>query len=174
MIVVTGGAGFIGSAFVWKLNQEGIRDIVIVDNLYTSTKWENLVGLRYHHYFHRDDFIQKILSDELDFNISAVFHFGACSTTIESDMDFLMENNFRYTQTLASWCIQHHIYFLYASSAATYGNGEHGFEDKHDDLYTLKPINRYGYSKHLFDLHALQNNWLDTIVGLKFFNVFER
>jgi ADP-L-glycero-D-manno-heptose 6-epimerase len=172
MIVVTGGAGFIGSAFVWKLNQEGIDNIIIVDNLYDSTKWENLVHLRYKNYFHRDEFMRRILSDDIDFNINAIFHLGACSATTELDMDFLMENNFRYTQTLAKWCIQNHSYFLYASSAATYGNGSEGFVDQESDLFKLKPINRYGYSKHFFDLHALQHDWLDNIVGLKFFNVF--
>lgn len=172
MIIVTGGAGFIGSAFVWKLNQEGIDNIVIVDNLYDSSKWNNLVHLRYKNYFHRDEFIKRIRENTIDFNVNAIFHLGACSATTETNMDFLMENNFHYTQTLAKWCIQNHSYFQYASSAATYGDGSNGFDDNENELFKLKPINRYGYSKHLFDLHALQHDWLNNIVGLKFFNVF--
>ncbi|RAP38156.1 ADP-glyceromanno-heptose 6-epimerase [Candidatus Marinamargulisbacteria bacterium SCGC AAA071-K20] len=172
MIVVTGGAGFIGSSFIWKLNQEGFDNIIIVDNLYDSTKWENLVNLRYRNYFHRDEFIQRLLKEDFDFNINAIFHLGACSATTETDMDFLMENNFKYTQILAKWCLQNHSYFMYASSAATYGNGSEGFEDNEKNLVKLKPINRYGYSKHLFDLTAQQQDWAENLVGLKFFNVF--
>jgi ADP-L-glycero-D-manno-heptose 6-epimerase len=171
MIVVTGGAGFIGSAFVWKLNQHGITDILIVDNLSESEKWKNLVGLRYENYLHKDDFLDYILVDSEIENIDAIIHMGACSATTELDTDYLMDNNFRYTQTLAEWCLKHTVYFLYASSAATYGNGDLGFSDE-CELTDLKPINRYGYSKHFFDLYAKRKGWLDSIVGLKFFNVF--
>lgn len=172
MIIVTGGAGFIGSAFVWKLNQEGITDIVIVDSLKESEKWKNLVGLRYLDFIHKDDFIEFLFMSESFTQVDAIIHMGACSSTTETDGDYLMENNFRYTQNLAEWCLEKNVYFLYASSAATYGDGLLGFEDDHSLLEQFRPINRYGYSKHFFDLHAQHRGWLDKIVGLKFFNVF--
>jgi ADP-L-glycero-D-manno-heptose 6-epimerase len=172
MIIVTGGAGFIGSAFIWKLNQEGIEDILIVDELGESDKWENLVGLRYQNYVHKEDFLDLIFTDANLKQVDAIIHMGACSATTEKDGDFLMENNFRYTQILAEWCISNSVHFIYASSAATYGNGVNGFSDSHETLKGYAPINRYGYSKHFFDLYADRNGWLNSIVGLKFFNVF--
>ncbi len=172
MIIVTGGAGFIGSAFVWKLNQQGITDIIIVDSLKESDKWKNLVGLRFTDFIHKDDFIEFIYMTEGFAQVDAVIHMGACSSTTENDGDYLMENNFRYTQNLAEWCLERNIYFLYASSAATYGDGALGFGDTEDKLHHFRPINRYGFSKHLFDLHAQSKGYLDKIVGLKFFNVF--
>lgn len=172
MIVVTGGAGFIGSAVVWRLNQEGITDILIVDQLKTSDKWLNLVGLAYDNYIQKDDFLAMVLDNTLPKSIDAIIHMGACSATTEQDGDYLMENNFRYTQLLADWAIKRNIRFIYASSAATYGDGHEGFDDDHQKLHTLRPINRYGYSKHFFDLHAHRHGMLDQIVGLKFFNVF--
>ena len=113
-----------------------------------------------------------IIDGTLPPSIDAIVHMGACSATTEQDMDYLMENNYRYTRILAEWCLEHKKRFIYASSAATYGNGEHGFSDNHDLLQQLKPTNRYGYSKHLFDLYALKQGYLNSIVGLKFFNVF--
>jgi ADP-L-glycero-D-manno-heptose 6-epimerase len=172
MIIVTGGAGFIGSAFVWKLNQEGIDDILIVDELGDSEKWKNLVGLRYQNYIHKEDFLDLIYTDAELKQVDAIIHMGACSSTTETDGDFLMENNFRYTQILAEWCLANDVHFIYASSAATYGDGTKGFSDSHDTIKGYSPINRYGYSKHFFDLYAYRKGWLDTIVGLKFFNVF--
>ncbi len=172
MIIVTGGAGFIGSAFVWKLNQEGIEDILIVDELAESDKWENLVGLRYQNYIHKEDFLDLIFTDAELKQVDAIIHMGACSATTEKDGDFLMENNFRYTQILAEWSIVNGVHFIYASSAATYGDGSKGFSDNHDTIKDYAPINRYGYSKHFFDLYANRKGWLDKIVGLKFFNVF--
>jgi ADP-L-glycero-D-manno-heptose 6-epimerase len=170
-VVVTGGAGFIGSMVVHKLNNEGIDDIIIVDALADSEKWQNLVGLHYNDYMHKKDFIFKISTDTLNFVPQAVVHMGACSQTTMCDADFLMENNYRYTQTLAHWTVGRGIRFIYASSAATYGKGNAGFSDELE-LRMLRPLNRYGYSKHLFDLHAERSGLLDKIVGLKFFNVF--
>lgn len=172
MIIVTGGAGFIGSAFVWRLNQEGITDIIIVDSLKTSEKWRNLVGLQYDNYLHKDDFLDMVLENALPKGVEAIVHMGACSATTELDGDYLMENNYRYTQILADWAIKKNVRFIYASSAATYGNGHHGFDDDHDKVQLLRPINRYGYSKHFFDLASLRHGLIDHCVGLKFFNVF--
>jgi len=172
MIVVTGGAGFIGSAFVWKLNSEGIDDIVVVDELDTSDKWKNLVKRRYADYLHKDDFLKMVLSEKLPFSIRALIHMGACSATTEQDAGYLMENNYRYTCRLAEWAMKHKVRFIYASSAATYGDGAAGFSDADDVTRTLQPINKYGYSKQLFDLWVLKRKAERTIAGIKFFNVF--
>jgi len=172
MIVVTGGAGFIGSAFVWRLNQEGIDDIVIVDSLGTDDKWKNLVNRRFTDYIHKDDFLRMICDDAVPFEVSAVVHMGACSSTTERDADYLWKNNFLYTKTLAEWALKHGVRFIYASSAATYGDGTKGFSDDHGTINEFKPINMYGYSKQLFDLWALKNHVENKIAGIKFFNVF--
>ena len=172
MIIVTGGAGFIGSAFVWKLNQEGIDDIIIVDRLGTSDKWKNLVNLRFVNYIHKDDFREMIYNDTVRFDIDAIIHMGACSSTTERNADYLWENNNVYTGLLAEWAIDRGIRFIYASSAATYGNGSQGFSDDHDKIHKLKPINMYGYSKQVFDLRALRHGWENKMAGIKFFNVF--
>jgi ADP-L-glycero-D-manno-heptose 6-epimerase len=172
MIVVTGGAGFIGSAFVWRLNQEGIDDIVIVDSLGTDDKWKNLVNRRFADYIHKDDFLRMICDDAGPFEVSAVVHMGACSSTTERDADYLWKNNFLYTKTLAEWALKHGVRFIYASSAATYGDGTKGFSDDHGTINEFKPINMYGYSKQLFDLWALKNHVENKIAGIKFFNVF--
>ncbi len=172
MIVVTGGAGFIGSAFIWKLNKEGIDDIIVVDELGESDKWRNLVKRQYADYLHKDDFLKMILAEKLPFNVRALIHMGACSATTERDADYLMENNYRYTCRLAAWAMKQNVRFIYASSAATYGNGALGFSDTDDQTRTLQPINMYGYSKQLFDLWMLRRKAEHKIVGVKFFNVF--
>jgi ADP-L-glycero-D-manno-heptose 6-epimerase len=173
VIVVTGGAGFIGSALVWRLNQRGINDILIVDHLGKSEKWRNLVGLRFLDYLDKSVFISMLESGDFDSKISAVLHMGACSATTELDADYLMENNYRYTLRIGKWWEKNKkARFIYASSAATYGDGAQGYDDDESKLYMLKPLNMYGYSKHLFDCMATQNGWLKNIAGLKFFNVF--
>ncbi len=172
MIIVTGGAGFIGSAFVWKLNTEGIDNILIVDELGTSEKWKNLVGKRFTDYIHKDEFVNKLNDSNRFFNAKAIIHMGACSSTTELDADYLMQNNYRYTKTLAEWSLIKNIRFIYASSAATYGNGSNSFSDDDETTKELQPLNIYGYSKHIFDLWALRNNVTDRIAGIKFFNVF--
>ena len=169
-VIVTGGAGLIGSAFVWRLNQAGITDILIVDDLGSTEKWRNLVGLRWTEYLHKDAFLGRL--DNLPFTPDAIVHMGACSATTERDADYLMENNYRYTRRLAEWCVKYDVRFVYASSAATYGDGAQGFRDDEAALDSLVPLNMYGYSKHLFDLHAHRTGLLRQIVGLKFFNVF--
>ncbi len=172
MIVVTGGAGFIGSAFVWKLNQEGIDDILIVDELGTSDKWKNMVKRRFRDYLHKESFLEMVLADKVPFQVSAVIHMGACSSTTERNAEYLMRNNYLYSRALAVWAIKKDVRFIYASSAATYGDGSLGFSD--DDALTpgLRPINMYGYSKQLFDAGVLRNELEKKVTGIKFFNVF--
>jgi ADP-L-glycero-D-manno-heptose 6-epimerase len=170
-VIVTGGAGFIGSAFVWKLNREGIDDILIVDDLKDSEKWKNLTGLRFSDYLHKAVFFQNVSANTVTYVPEAVVHMGACSSTTERDADYLMENNYRFTRVLAEWAVSRKIRFVYASSAATYGNGTRGFSEE-IELSGLRPLNMYGYSKHLFDLYAERSGLLKKITGLKFFNVF--
>ncbi|MBI1870640.1 MAG: ADP-glyceromanno-heptose 6-epimerase [Chlamydiae bacterium] len=171
MIVVTGGAGFIGSAMVRRLNEKGISDILIVDGLRTSVKWKNLVGKRFLDYFHKDQFIPLLLGEKFP-KMDAIIHMGANSSTTETDADHLMENNYRYTQTLAQWSIRKNVRFIYASSGATYGDGSQGFSDDPETTLKLVPLNPYGYSKQIFDLWLLQNRLENKVVGIKFFNVF--
>ena len=172
MIIVTGGAGFIGSGIIWRLNELGSDNIIIVDRLGETDKWKNLVGLKYADIYHKDDFINLVEEDSLPFQVEAVIHLGACSSTTEKDADYLMYNNYKYSQTLCAYCLEKDIRFIYASSAATYGDGGNGYEDNEEKLHELKPLNMYGYSKHMFDLWAKREEILDEIVGLKYFNVF--
>lgn len=172
MIVVTGGAGFIGSVFVAKLNDEGIDDIIIVDELGATEKWRNLVKRRYADYLDKGAFLSLIVGDRIPFPIEAVVHMGACSSTTERDAGYLMENNYHYSCRLAEWAHRHGVRFIYASSAATYGDGSRGFSDDDEMTRALKPINMYGYSKQLFDLWVLRNGLVSSVAGLKFFNVF--
>ena len=172
MIVVTGGAGFIGSAIVWRLNQLGENKIIIVDELGTDDKWKNLVPLKFEDFIHKDDFISMIIDEDIPFEVSAIIHMGANSSTTENDADHLFTNNYQYTKELAAYCLEKNIRFIYASSAATYGDGSLGFDDDESKLEALRPLNMYGYSKQLFDLWAKNNGVFDKIVGLKYFNVY--
>ena len=172
MHIVTGGAGFIGSAFIWKLNAMGIDDILVVDTLGTGDKWKNLVRLRFTDCVPKDRFFQSIQDGRGPANVEAVIHMGACSSTTERDADYLLANNTGCSWTLARWTLEQGARFLYASSAATYGDGSQGFSDAPDAIHRLAPLNMYGYSKHLFDQWAQRRGMLDQIVGLKFFNVF--
>lgn len=173
MYVVTGGAGFIGSAFISKLNSKGINDILVVDDLELGNKWLNLRNLQYTDIMNKSDFLNEIIADGFR-DINAIVHMGACSSTTERNVDFLLENNYRYTQEIAKYCINNKIRFLYASSAATYGNGSEKYDDfqTEEQLIKLRPLNPYGFSKHLFDLWASKNKAFKNILGLKFFNVF--
>ena len=171
MIVVTGGAGFIGSAIVWELNRRGEKEIVIVDELGTDEKWKNLVGLQFEEFVNKHKFIDSINTGAF-INAEAIIHMGANSSTTEKDADHLFNNNYLYTKTLAEFCIKNNIRFIYASSAATYGDGSLGFNDDESKCDTLRPLNMYGYSKSMFDIWAVNQDVFNKIVGLKYFNVF--
>jgi len=167
-ILVTGGAGLIGSNLVRHLNGLGETEITIVDNLGKGDKWKNLRGLRYKFYLEKEE-----LFDFLEENntFTHVFHLGACSSTTENDASYLVQNNYHYSVNLFHYSNEMGARFAYASSAATYGNGDLGYSEK-IPVSNLRPLNAYGYSKQMFDEYLLQNNFLDRCLGLKYFNVF--
>lgn len=170
-IAVTGAAGFIGRNIVERLNQLGHDDLILVDSLGSEDKWKNLVGLRYEDILSPQAFLSLTEQDSLD-GMRAVIHLGACSATTERDADYLLRNNYRYTRVLCEWCLKNSTRFVYASSAATYGDGSQGYCDTDSATIGLRPLNMYGYSKHMFDLWALKHGLLNKIAGLKYFNVF--
>ncbi len=172
MIVVTGGAGFIGSCIVARLNSHKREDLIVVDNMNDSLKEDNLRNKEYEKYFDKNEFITLIAEDNFPFDVECVIHMGACSSTTLNDAQYYKENNLEYTKTLAKWCLKNDVKFIYASSAATYGDGSEGYQDDDDTVRRCKPLNLYGQSKQDFDLWALENGYLDRFVGLKFFNVF--
>ena len=172
MIIVTGGAGFIGSALIAQLNTRQISDILVVDQLGTDQKWKNLRNLSFADYVEKTDLLEMVIAGKLDSPVEAVFHLGACSDTTEADASYLIKNNYEYSKLLAQWATNANIRFIYASSAATYGDGSASFEDDEENIETLCPLNMYGYSKHAFDLWARRTGLLNKIVGLKYFNVF--
>ncbi len=172
-ILITGGAGFIGSALVWELNRRGCENIVVCDRLSTDEKWKNLVPLKFADYIDGNDLLQAVQHSPGKLgHFDHVLHLGACSATTERDADYLMRNNYEFTKQLCQWSLANQTRFVYASSAATYGDGAHGMDDQMPDIHALRPLNMYGYSKHLFDLHARREGWLPSIVGLKYFNVY--
>lgn len=172
MIVVTGGTGFIGSAIIQELNQRGVSDILVVDDLDHEEKKNNLAILKYVELHDKSDFLKAILSRALTAPITAIFHMGACSSTTETNQDFLTKNNFEYTRHLAEFSLETGTRFIYASSAATYGDGAQGYQDDETRLGPLTPLNLYGDSKHRFDLWARDKKAFARIVGLKYFNVY--
>jgi ADP-L-glycero-D-manno-heptose 6-epimerase len=172
MIIVTGGAGFIGSALIAELNRRQISDILVVDELGADQKWKNLRNLSFADYVEKNDFLDMVIEDKLDSPIDVVFHLGACSDTTETNASYLVKNNYEYSKLLAQWATDADIRFIYASSAATYGDGSAGFSDDEEKIEALRPLNMYGYSKHLFDMWARRAGLLSKIVGLKYFNVF--
>ncbi|HCN78484.1 MAG TPA: ADP-glyceromanno-heptose 6-epimerase [Verrucomicrobiales bacterium] len=172
-ILVTGGAGFIGSALVWELNRRGCENIIVSDRLCTDEKWRNLAPLRFHDYLDGGDLERLARTDPSALGkFDLVLHLGACSATTEKDADYLMRNNYELTRVLCGWALGQDARFVYASSAATYGDGAQGMDDRMDDPHRLRPLNMYGYSKHLFDLHARRTGMLGRIAGLKYFNVY--
>jgi ADP-L-glycero-D-manno-heptose 6-epimerase len=170
-IIVTGAAGFIGRNAVAELNQRGYQELILVDKLGTDDKWHNLVGLRYEDVISPESFLAQVDAGKFS-DAQAILHLGACSATTERDADYLLENNYRYTRRLSEFSLQYGIRFVYASSAATYGDGSQGYNDADEATVGLHPLNMYGYSKHMFDLWALKTGALKKIVGLKYFNVF--
>jgi len=173
LIIVTGGAGFIGSNIVRALNELGETNILIVDRLGKADKWKNLMGLNFLDYEHKDDFVNKLERGLFETGIWAIIHMGACSSTTERDADYLMENNYGFSRMLATrFAAKKDVRFIYASSAATYGDGSAGYSDEHRTIASLRPLNMYGYSKQIFDLWALRTGFAKRSVGLKYFNVF--
>jgi len=174
---LTGGAGFIGSAILWYLNKKGIYDIIVVDHLGESDKWKNLVGLKFLDYMEKDDFEAFLLKEELPYSADFFMHIGACSDTTNYNASYMIKNNYEYSK-LAFLSSADKMHFIYASSGATYGDGSLGFSDDLKMLELLKPLNIYGYSKHLFDLFLKNlgvfnyNLSFYKVIGLKFFNVF--
>jgi ADP-L-glycero-D-manno-heptose 6-epimerase len=171
MIVVTGGAGFIGSAVVWRLNQLGEENIIVVDELRGGDKWKNLNGLKFSDVFHKSDFYEFLTDDIMPFEIEAVIHLGACSATTEKDADYLLHNNYKFSQEIAKYCLNNNVRLIYASSAATYGDGSCGYNDE-EEIDKLRPLNMYGYSKHLFDTWIAKSGYSNKVAGLKYFNVY--
>jgi ADP-L-glycero-D-manno-heptose 6-epimerase len=169
-ILITGGAGFIGSALCWHLNRQGLYNIYLVDRLGLSEKWKNLRALRFADYWEVDEFRPLLQSQKLP-KFSAIIHLGACSSTTETNASYLIDNNYRFSQEVAQLASHHSSRFLYASSAATYGDGAEGYRED-VDLGKLRPLNAYGYSKQIFDQWMQQQGFLNWAVALKFFNVF--
>jgi ADP-L-glycero-D-manno-heptose 6-epimerase len=169
-VLITGGAGFIGSALIWALNERGCDRIVISDLLGTDEKWRNLTPLRFEDYLEASDLIQRLENGALG-TFDLVLHLGACSATTERDAAYLIRNNYEFTKELALWSLAAGARFVYASSAATYGDGAQGMSDL-GPLEGLRPLNMYGYSKHLFDLYAQRHAFLGRVIGLKYFNVY--
>jgi ADP-L-glycero-D-manno-heptose 6-epimerase len=171
-ILVTGGAGFIGSALIWELNRRGLKNILVADFLRQNEKWKNLAPLQFADYIEAGDLLRRVeQSPHLFNNLTTVFHLGACTSTTETDAAYLIRNNVEYTKTLAHFALAGGRRFVYASSAATYGSLEASLPET-VALETLRPLNMYAYSKHLFDCYAQNAGILPLMTGLKYFNVF--
>jgi ADP-L-glycero-D-manno-heptose 6-epimerase len=171
-VLVTGGAGFIGSVLAWELNRRGCSQVAIADYPAPNEKSGNLGGLRYTEIVEPAELPARLSSGSMG-KLDCIFHLGACSSTTETDETYLRENNYEYSRTLAEWALGAGVRFVYASSAATYGDGSAGMDDSDPrQLERLQPLNLYGQSKQWMDLHAWRHGWLDHIVGLKYFNVF--
>lgn len=172
MILVTGAAGFIGSVLAEQLNRSGFNDLILVDRLGSDERWKNIRGVKFSEFIHADDLFEPGVIEDLS-EVKAIFHMGACSSTTETNVDYLMSNNVEFSKALFQWATQAQIPFIYASSAATYGNGEHGYNDTHEDINQLRPLNPYGWSKQVFDQWILKQEQTPPLwYGLKFFNVF--
>ena len=171
-VIVTGGTGFIGSVLVWELNRYGCSDIAIVDYPAEGAKSTNLSGLHYTELIEPAALFARLASGSSG-KPDCIFHLGACSSTTETNEKYLRENNYEYSRRLAEWALGAGVRFVYASSAATYGDGSAGMDDSDPrQMEKLRPLNLYGQSKQWMDLHAWREGWLDRIVGLKYFNVF--
>lgn len=169
MIALTGGAGFIGSVLLWRLNAEGIRDILVVDRLGTQEKWKNLIGKRFRYIATPEEFLVGVENERFG-RLDVVVHLGARTDTTERNADFLLDNNYRYSVRLAQYALEREIPFLYASSAAVYGFGENGYSV--GETHRLRPLNAYAMSKYLFDCWIEEQGVRGKVCGLRFFNVF--
>jgi ADP-L-glycero-D-manno-heptose 6-epimerase len=169
-IIITGAAGMIGSGVVRHLNDLGRTDLLLVDDLKSGEKWKNLVGKQFIDIISKHALLDWLQGKEDE--VDAIVHLGACSDTVETNADYLLENNFRYTIRLAEWAVKRGKRFIYASSAATYGDGTLGFEDDEARIEELQPMNPYAFSKQLADLWMKREGLLGKVVGLKYFNVF--
>ena len=169
--IVTGAAGFIGCNVVAELNRRGEERILVVDELGNDDRWKNLRGLKFEDVWLSGRFREAFRGDKLQ-AVKTVYHLGACSSTTETNANYLLDNNYQYTRELCEWCLGHGARFVYASSAATYGDGSQGYSDADTATPTLMPLNMYGMSKQLFDLWALRTGVLGRIAGLKYFNVY--
>lgn len=172
MIVVTGAAGFIGSCIVAKFNELGLHDLILVDHLDDGLKEKNLNNKKYVAYYDKEDFLKLVRQDKIDPDVKCLIHMGACSSTTLQDKPYFEKNNYQYTRELAEWALNRNVRFIYASSAATYGNGSSGYCDDEETIRKCAPLNLYGESKQKFDRWVLEEKLLDKMVGLKFFNVF--
>ncbi|MDD5505122.1 MAG: ADP-glyceromanno-heptose 6-epimerase, partial [Candidatus Omnitrophica bacterium] len=171
-LAVTGSAGFIGSAFLWKLNKEGISDIFAVDVGQQAKDSPNIRGKSIAEYIERDKFLELVKADKLDKNIDMIVHLGACADTTETDIEYLEKNNYQYSVELAKWALAKDKPLFYASSAATYGAGDFGYSDAHELIPVFNPLNEYGRSKQKFDTWVFNEGIINNIVGFKFFNVY--
>ena len=172
-IIITGGAGFIGSALLWALNEKGEENVLIVDEIDHAEKEKNLAPLRYEELIGIKEFREKLLAG--DYNkagVTGILHMGACSSTTETDWEYLLDNNVEYSKDIIRWCQAKSVRCVYASSAATYGDGAKGYSDDHDVFDKLKPLNLYGKSKLLVDVWARDGGFLERAAGLRYFNVF--
>jgi ADP-L-glycero-D-manno-heptose 6-epimerase len=169
MIILTGGAGFIGSVILRKLNEAGHNDVLVVDTA-AMEGCQNLKGKHYR--FEERDSLFNSLRSFKPSDVDAILHIGAITSTTETDKALLDRYNFNYSKHLAEWAFEHGTRFIYASSAATYGDGTLGFSDADDMTARIKPLNLYGESKREFDAWLLQNNHASQACGFKFFNVF--
>jgi len=171
-VLVTGGGGFIGSALVWELNRRGCADIVIADSAPEAERTRYLRHLIFAAYIQPEQTLSRLSAGKLG-KFDFAFHLGACSSTTEANREYLYRNNYQFSRDLAAWALAAGTRFVYASSAATYGDGSAGMDDASpENLERLKPLNLYGESKHLMDLHAWRQGWLASVVALKYFNVF--
>ncbi|MBF0504959.1 MAG: ADP-glyceromanno-heptose 6-epimerase [Candidatus Omnitrophica bacterium] len=174
MIVVTGAAGFIGSCLVAQLNKRGRQDIIVVDHYHgdSDPKKKNLMNKRYQRYYDKAEYLKLLKRDQFDFDVECILHMGACSSTTLQDADYFEKNNYEYSCTVAQWALKNNARLIYASSAATYGDGALGYKDEESLIPKLLPLNLYGESKQKFDCWVLNNGYQAKMTGLKFFNVF--
>jgi ADP-L-glycero-D-manno-heptose 6-epimerase len=171
MIIVTGGAGFIGSVLVNEFTKNPSNEVLVVDKFTKPNKWRNIARSNFVEFEDRDFFINNL--DKIDHTkVQIVLHMGACADTTEFDMDHLMSVNYEYSKVLCNWCVKNEIRFIYASSASVYGDGAKGFDDDDAKTMELEPLNPYGFSKLLFDKWVIRNHLVNKVVGLRFFNVF--